>query len=1187
MRPAARVALVLGLAVFLSSCGPSTTEAPPPASAEARERAYSANNVGVALLEQLHYNEAATAFQEALKSDASLAIARLNLSLAFLYEQDFAGAEREATEAARLLPSAPQPPYVLGLIARAQSRNDVARGHFEHVRQLDPRDVGASVNVAQIALEDRRYEDAIAALRPVVAVEPYHVTASYVLGLALTRAGQTEEGQPLLERAQSLRRTGYAVTFGTGYLEQGRYAEAIASTGAEPDLVDAETSRAQFSPSGLVAGMTGAASVESPFGRRFGARMLDAVGARSIAAGLGGGVTLFDADGDGDLDLFVAGERADRLLRNDGASWADATAGSGFEQPASGSVAIGAVSADFDNDGAADLFVMRFGGSRLYRNNGKGRFADVSRSARLPAFPYLPGAAAFVDVDHDGDVDLLVAGLADIDGTRRGAGAGDRLFPAEFAPAPLQLLRNNRDGTFTDVTRDAKLASRGHAVAIVPTDIDNRRDLDLLIVNADAPPVLYANQRDGTFKNTAQEIGLASVVPPAGGLFTTAAAGDVNKDDWPDVFFGSTGAGVLAVSDGRGRFSVGPAPAGSQGTAAAQLVDYDADGLLDLVAWSADAPRVARNLGREWRDVSAAAVSAGGTPGAADNVAPPLASPRALAMADVDKDGDTDLIVRRGGVLTIWRNGGDVRHKTLAVDLRGLVSNRLGIGAKVQARAGSLSARVEVSAASPAVAPADVIFGLGARSGADVVRVLWPSGILQAEAAAGAATASGAALLPSPFRIEELDRKPSSCPFLFTWNGERFEFITDFLGGGEMGDWQAPGLFNRPDPVEYVRIRGDQLKVRDGRFELRVTNELEEALFLDHLQLFSVGHPADVQIFPNEGLTDPAKPFVIQAVRDLQAPTRVVDDHGRDVGARVARIDRTYPDDFSLAPIRGYAASHALTIDVSPTGSDARGGTVLLLTGWTDYAFSSDNVAAQQAGLPFQVPTLDVRTPSGRWRPLDVPVGFPVGRPQTIAVDLSRALRAGEHELRLTTTMRIYWDQILVGAAVPSVDLRVETMMPRTAVLGERGFSAEVRPDGHNPPVYDYDRVTRESPWKAFAGAFTRTGDVRPLLDHADDQFVIARTGDELALSFDASALAPLPAGWTRTFLLRGDGFSKEMDINSATPHTVEPLPFHGMSAYPYPASERYPETPEHNRYREQYNTRRVTRPLPSLGGTR
>jgi len=160
-------------------------------------------------------------------------------------------------------------------------------------------------------------------------------------------------------------------------------------------------------------------------------------------------------------------------------------------------------------------------------------------------------------------------------------------------------------------------------------------------------------------------------------------------------------------------------------------------------------------------------------------------------------------------------------------------------------RAGSLSSRAEVSATTPAVAPADVVFGVGRRAGAEVVRVLWPSGVLQAEVAAGATTVGGATPLPSPFKIAELDRKPSSCPFLFTWNGERFEFVTDFLGGGEMGDWTGPDTYNRPDPLEYVRIREDQLRVADGQFALRITNELEETLFLDQVQLLAIAHPRE------------------------------------------------------------------------------------------------------------------------------------------------------------------------------------------------------------------------------------------------------------------------------------------------------------------------------------------------------
>jgi tetratricopeptide (TPR) repeat protein len=1165
--PLGRLICSIVAAVIATSAGAGCTSSP--STADTRERAYRANNVGVALLEQAKYGEAARAFREALAIDPSLAIAHLNLSLASLYAQDLEASQREADEAARQLPSRPEPSYVLGLLARAQNRTDAARAAFERVRQIAPNDVGVNVNLAQIALEEQRYADAIAALQPVAAAEPYHVTAAYVLGLALTRSGAAAEGSRLLEHAQALRQTGYATTFGTGYLEQGRYAEAIASTGTEPDLVDAGRSSARFLVSSLGSRSATTGALSSPFGRQFMTADLNEAGARALAASLGGGVALFDADGDDDLDVVSVTAEGQRLLRNDAGTWADATAGSGLETVPVNSVPVGAIAADYDNDGLPDLFVMRYDVSSLYHNEGKGRFADVTRAAGLTPYRFLPGAAAFVDVDHDGDVDLVVAGLADIEATRRTLnGAGQ--FPEDFVRAPLQLWRNNRNGTFTDITREAKLDARGHAIAIVPTDFDNHRDIDLLIVNRDGLPALYSNQRDGTFRDVAGEVGLGPVNAP-GEAITAVTAGDVNKDDSPDFFFARSNGGVFAMSDGRGRFDPVAAPEGSAGATAALLADYDSDGLLDLFTWSERA-RIFRSLGRDWRDVSSDALDSSATPDAAT-----VLSGRAVALADMDKDGRTDVVTGRAGALWLWHNGGDSRHQTLRVALRGLVSNRGGVGAKIQVRAGSLSSRVEVAAATPAVAPVDIVFGLGTRSGVEVVRALWPSGILQAEVPA----AGGPPTLSSPFRLEELDRKPSSCPFLFTWNGERFEFVTDFLGGGEMGDWVAPGVFNRPDPVEYVRIRGDQLRPRHGRFELRVSNELEETLFLDQLQLVVIDHPQDLAVYPNEGLTDPPKPFRLYAVQGAHSPAQVVDEHGHDVATRIARLDRTYPDDFALAQIRGYAATHSLTFDVGA----AQTSPLILLTGWTDYAFSSDNVAAAQAGLTSMPPRLEVRTSAGTWRALDIAIGIPVGRPQTIPVDLSGRLLLGEHEVRLTTNMRIYWDQILVSAPAPTDALRSVTLEPERADLTARGFSAELRPDGKNPPVYDYQSVTRDSTWKAMPGRFTRMGDVLPLVARADDEFVVARSGDEVALAFDASRLQPPPEGWTRTFLLRGDGFSKEMDPNSGSPYAVEPMPFHTMSRYPYGPDERYPETPSHRRYLETYNTRQVIKPLPPLGG--
>ena len=427
--------------------------------------------------------------------------------------------------------------------------------------------------------------------------------------------------------------------------------------------------------------------------------------------------------------------------------------------------------------------------------------------------------------------------------------------------------------------------------------------------------------------------------------------------------------------------------------------------------------------------------------------------------------------------------------------------------------------------------------------------------------------------------VTELNRKPSSCPYLFTWNGSGFQFVTDFMGGGELGYWVSPGEHAAPDPDEYVRIGRDQLQLRDGRYDLRITNELEEALFVDKVQLVAVDHPEGVAVFPNEGLKEaPLPPFTLTTSRGAHPPDAATDDHGHDLLARLSAIDRTYVDDFPLIQPRGFAERHTITLDLGPDANRA----VLLMTGWTDYAFSSDNMAGFQQGLSLKAPALEAKDAAGRWRVVVPDIGIPVGRPQTVVVDL-RGRLAGAREVRIVTNMRIYWDQVLVDTSGGGERTRITRLDPTSADLRWRGFSAETTPDGREPYLYDYNRVTRDSTWKVMPGRYTREGDVRPLLRASDDLFVVSRPGDEIALSFDASSLPPLAAGLTRTFLLYADGFSKEMDINSASPHDAGPLPFHAMTRYPYPASEHYPRTARHLEYLARYNTRVVHSELPPL----
>jgi hypothetical protein len=342
----------------------------------------------------------------------------------------------------------------------------------------------------------------------------------------------------------------------------------------------------------------------------------------------------------------------------------------------------------------------------------------------------------------------------------------------------------------------------------------------------------------------------------------------------------------------------------------------------------------------------------------------------------------------------------------------------------------------------------------------------------------------------------------------------------------------------------------------------------------------AVAHPADAEVYPNEGMTEPPRPFKLWLTHNAQPPVSAVDDRGNNVLDRLTKVDRRYVDDFPLYRIRGYAEPHALTMNL---GEPSKGRTALLLTGWTDYAFSSDNVAASQSGLSLMLPALQVKDKQGRWQTVIEDIGIPVGRPQTVTVDLTGKFLSASREVRILTNMRIYWDQVLVDTSAGDPAVQMTKLDPMVADLHWRGFSAETTPDGREPFGYDYARVSSQSPWKTMPGRYTREGDVRELLASSDDLFVISRPGDEIVLSFDATRLPPLPAGWKRTYLLYADGFSKEMDINSASPDAVAPLPFHGMKQYPYSAAESYPMTAAHRRVIERYNTRVVAAPVPRI----
>jgi hypothetical protein len=426
-----------------------------------------------------------------------------------------------------------------------------------------------------------------------------------------------------------------------------------------------------------------------------------------------------------------------------------------------------------------------------------------------------------------------------------------------------------------------------------------------------------------------------------------------------------------------------------------------------------------------------------------------------------------------------------------------------------------------------------------------------------------------------------------SCPFLYTWNGTTYEFISDVLGITPLGLPMAPGMLVPPDHDEYVLVKGEQLVPKDGLYELQFTEELREVTYLDRIRLDVVDHPADVEVFPNERFSFPPFPEAhTHTVRDALVPLSATDTNAKDWKDELARDDRRFaiPFDALPGPYRGLATPWTLELAFDAERV-ARGERLrLFLNGWFYWTDASVNVSvARHPDFEFVPPLLSVPDGNGGWKDFG-PIGFPAGKLKTMAVDVTELLNRADPRIRLTSTLRLYWDSIRLATDADDTPLVTTALEPRSAELWQRGFSRSHALLGeHDCEWFTWDELEPEPRWNQHPGLYTRLGEVVPLLGAIDDRFVIMGSGDALTVRFDATGLPPLPQGWRRDFLVFLDGWAKDRDPNTLEALHVEPLPFHGMSGYPYGPGERYPDDEEHRTYRREWNTRPATRWIDSL----
>jgi Tfp pilus assembly protein PilF len=1155
------------------------------------EELYTTRMLGTSFLQRNQLPEAETEFKKLIKLAPDDPAGYADLGLTYLQAGRYDDAEKQLRKARDLDPTSTEVGLALARLYSLTSRPADARELLERLRKDTTGNARVLYALAELegqrpdTASSRKYEER---LRDVLAVAPANLAVRLKLVDVLARRGEADsvvrhleevrrippeppkEARTYLDSAIQLFRTGES---GRARIALDRLIRLMEVTAPyQASLEDVKWTEGPiagrpvltFAPKNFISvrGIREKSTVDlakftdatDDAGFANTGRPADSVaasGLREAATAL----ALGDVDGDGADDLFVSTwspaltKSVARLYRVRGGFVSDVTERSGISLPQG--AAYGTF-ADYDNDGWLDLFAIGGEGrGHLFRNRGDGTFAEVTSKAGI-ADSKSARKGVFVDLDHDGDLDLLLVGT------------GGRT-----------VYRNNLDGTFTEAAASFGLAGGGDARDAAFGDFDGDGRIDIFVSGAGGNDALFHNGGAQRFSDVTAASGLAR----RDGSGATAA-GDYNNDGFLDLFVASAIAAdaALWLNKGDGTFSrdsrssAAMQAMGSSAGLAAKFVDYDNDGWLDLVvggsstATPTSVPKLFlfRNAGAG-RFVDRSSVIPAAVRGAGASV---------LAVSDVDEDGDEDLLLIDGaGAPRLLRNDFGNSNLALNLELKGLgtgsgKNNAFGVGARLSLRAGEIyQTRVATGRTTH--------FGLGPHLKADVLRIEWPNGVPQTIYFPG-----------NDQDVVEREMLKGSCAFAYTWDGKRFRFVTDAMWRsalgmplGLMGGVSTSAFAPAGASQEYVRIPGDALQPRDGRYVLQLTEELWETAYADEVKLIAVDRPDSVEVFVDEQFVPPGpvKLRLFQvARRDL--PLSATDERGNDVLPALRESDDVYVSNLTPTKYQGVVEPHDLVLDLGERAG--KPGTFLFLRGWIYPTDASINVAlSQQSSIKPASPSLEVRDASGKWRTAIANIGFPSGKDKTIVVDLSGKFPTADHRVRIRTNMQIYWDHAFVARDLADSPTRITTLTPVSADLHSRGFSRMYRKGGrYGPYWFAYDDVTKESPWRPIEGAFTRFGDVLPLLKNPDDMYVVMGPGDETTIEFDASSAKSLPPGWKRDFLLYTDGWIKDSDLNTAFGTTVGPLPYHGVKAYPYGPADAYPSDPARAGYLREYNTRIVKR---------
>src|SRR5579859_6878090 len=1127
------------------------------------------NNLGCAYMNQQLFEKALKSFQQALQADPKFAIARLNEGVAYLNLQKVEDAKPALEDALKQDPKNPNAWYSLGLLAKNSGDAQDSIDAFKHVAEIEPDDADTWYFLGTAYSQAKEFPQAIESFHHSLKINPLHASAEFGLSRAYQQSGDTEQAREHLKRFQYITQNKIGAPMSLAYGEQGQYSRALESPQAQ--LKPPAQIKVQFVDATREAGITSTPSIRPT---------------KDGASFVGPGACFLDFDNDGNIDLLLPDNGTQgslSLYHNLGnGKFEDVTKKAGLDGYGP---AISCTAGDYDNDGFTDLAVG-FGNRVLLLHNEKnGTFRDVTEQSGINTEKNVPSAIpaagkpevtglTFVDYDHDGDLDLYVTRLT----PQSSEICSDKKVSS---PGKNVMWRNNGNSTFTDVTETTGLGGLGSSIAANGTDFNNDRAVDI-VTTGDACrggavglygrkfPIMFENPREGRFRQLS---------PIKSGETYGVAPLDFKHDGWMDLAFTEFGDGITLWRNNQGKtFEQVQLPEYDwQRGWGVVAFDYDNDGWVDLAFVGQRSilkneenryeVRLFRNLGPDgFKDVTADV--------GLDKIQ--LKDPRAIITGDYDNDGATDLLITQNhGPAVLLRNEGGNQNHWLRLALKGLNDNKSAIGTKVEVFSGGNRQKFEIYGSNGYLGQNSpyLTVGLGDAKEADIVRMLWPTGVLQDEIQVAGDKQQD---------FLEIDRRGSSCPTLFAWNGERYEFVADSLGAAVVGHWVGPGQRDIPRPVEYIKLNRNAVREKNGKLSFRFMEPLEEAVYLDQVRLFALDHPADVDVYPNEYFASnpPYPKFKVVVSRDAQPPAGAWDEHGHDLLPDL--LAHRYVGDFALTQFQGFAKPHTLTLDL---GQPYAGGPLwLLMHGEIEYFTANSMYAAAQAGLEPAAPYVEALDSTGKWKRVVEDIGFPAGGPRTMTADLTHKLPEGARKIRITTNLQVYWDNILINRTEQPVAptsrhtaYRLSPVPLIRANLQFHGYPYKIEGTPPGNVQYIYEKASATGPYTRPVGTYTRYGDVLPLLTATDDKLAVFGSGDEMRLDFDPAPLPALPKGWVRDYFFAANGYEKDMDFYAAEGNFVAPLPFLSMGEYPYSPKKGFPLDDAHLKYLLEYNTRHMS----------